>query len=109
MSDIISFKEFAKLDIRIGKVVSAEKIKRSKKLILLKVDIGGEERQLVAGLAPYYSPDELVGKEIVVLVNLEPKIFMGYRSEGMLLAADINGKPVLLVPEKEVPPGSRVR
>lgn len=104
----VTFEEFKKLDIRIGKVISAERIKRSNKLILLQVDLGDETRQIVAGLAPYYSPEELVGKEIVVLANLEPKVFMGYKSQGMLLAAVVDGKPVLLKPEKEVPPGAKV-
>lgn len=104
----ISFEEFKKLDIRIGKITKAERIRRSNKLILLEVDLGSEKRQLVAGLAPYYAPEELVGKEIVVLANLEPKVFMGYKSQGMLLAAVVDGKPVLLQPEKEVPPGARV-
>jgi len=104
----VSYAEFKKLDIRIGKVLSAERIKRSNKLILLEVDLGDERRQLVAGLYPHYKPEDLVGREIVVLANLEPKVFMGYKSQGMLLAAVVDGKPVLLTPEKEVPPGAPV-
>ncbi|MEM0226937.1 MAG: methionine--tRNA ligase subunit beta [Thermofilaceae archaeon] len=104
----VSFEEFQKLDLRVGKVVSAERVQRARKLLLLKVDIGGELRTLVAGLAEYYAPEQLVGKEIVVVANLEPKVIMGLKSEGMLLAAVVNGKPVLIVPESEVPPGTKI-
>ena len=104
----VKFEVFKQLDIRVGRVVSAERIKRSEKLLLLKVDIGGEVRQLVAGLAPHYTPEQLVGKEVVVVVNLEPKTLMGYVSQGMLLAAVEDDKPVLLVPEREVKEGSKV-
>jgi len=73
----VKFEAFKQLDIRVGKVLSAERVKRSEKLILLRVDIGGEERQIVAGLAPHYTPEQLVGKSVVVVVNLEPKTIMG--------------------------------
>lgn len=104
----VKLEEFQRLDIRVGKVLQAEPIQKSEKLILLKVDIGGEVRQLVAGLRPHYRPEELVGKEVVVLANLEPKTLMGYVSQGMLLAAVDNGKPVLLIPEQEVKPGAKI-
>lgn len=104
----VKFDTFKQLDIRVAKVVSAERIQRSEKLILLKVDIGGEVRQLVAGLAPHYSPEQLVGREVVVVVNLEPKSLMGYVSQGMLLAAVDDDKPVLIVPEREVKVGAKV-
>jgi len=105
---VVKFEVFKQLDIRIGKVLSAERIKRSEKLILLRVDVGGDERQIVAGLAPHYTPEQLVGKSIMVVVNLEPKTIMGYVSQGMLLAAVEDDKPVLLVPEREVKAGARV-
>ena len=105
----IDIDEFKRLNIRVGKIISAERIKGSTKLLLLKVNIGNEVRQLVAGLALYYKPDELVGREIIVLTNLKPKKIYGHISQGMLLAADVNGKPVLIIPEKEVPPGSIIR
>ncbi|MHB9302552.1 methionine--tRNA ligase subunit beta [Thermofilum pendens] len=104
----ITISEFQRLDIRIGRILSAEPIKRSDKLLLLKVDLGTEQRQIVAGLAPYYKPEELVGKEVAVLANLQPKTIMGFVSQGMLLAAVEDGKPVLLVPEKEVKVGAKV-
>ncbi|MEZ0346670.1 MAG: methionine--tRNA ligase subunit beta [Infirmifilum sp.] len=104
----IKITDFQKLDIRIGRILEAQPIEKSEKLILLKVDIGNEVRQLVAGLRPYYKPEELKGKEVVVLANLEPKALMGYTSQGMLLAAVEDGKPVLLVPEKEVKVGAKI-
>lgn len=104
----VKFEVFKQLDIRVGKVIGAESIRRSEKLLLLKVDVGGEIRQIVAGIAPHYSPEQLVGKEVVVVVNLEPKTLMGYVSQGMLLAAIEDDKPVLLVPEREVKAGAKV-
>lgn len=109
MSDTISSSDFQKMDIRIGKVKKAEKVEGTDRLIKLTVDIGNEERTLVAGIADVYNPDELKGKEIPVLVNLEPKTIKNIESKGMILAADVNGRPVVLVPDKEVPPGSKVR
>ena len=105
----IDIKEFAKLDIRIGRIVKAENIKGSKKLMKLEVDIGDEVRQIVAGVAEVYKPEELVGKLVPVLVNIKPAKLMGVESRGMVLAADVNGKPVLLHPDREVPPGSKIR
>lgn len=104
----ITINDFQKLDIRVGKILSAEPIKRSDKLLLLKVDLGTEQRQIVAGIAQYYKPEELVGKEVVVLANLQPRTIMGFISQGMLLAAVEDDKPVLLVPDKEVKVGSKV-
>lgn len=106
---MLSFGEFKKLDLRIGKIVKAERMEGSDKLLCLEVDLGSETRQLVAGIAEYYVPEALVGKEIPVLANLEPRVFKGVESQGMLLAADDNGVPVLLSPDREVPPGSIVK
>ncbi len=105
----VSIEEFGKLDIRIGKIVQAEKIKGSKKLMKLKIDIGGEVRQAVAGISETYGEEELVGKLVVVLANIKPAKIMGVESEVMALAADVDGKAILLVPEKEVSPGAKVR
>ena len=105
----INFEEFQKIDLRIGKIIEAEKIEGTDKLLKLKVDLGEEERQLVAGIAKFYQPEDLIGKEIVVVANLEPKILRGVESQGMLLAADVEGKPVLLKPDQEVPPGTKIR
>lgn len=104
----VSFEEFKRLDLRVGRVVSARRIEGTRRLILLDVDMGSEVRQLVAGIAEYYDPEALVGKEIVVVANLEPKKVRGYESRGMLLAAVVDGRPVLIAPDEDVPPGTRV-
>ena len=106
---MISFDEFKKLDLRVAKVIGAEKIEGSKNLLRLEIDLGSEKRQIVAGISQFYQPEDLVGKEIVVVANLEPKKLMGIESQGMLLAAEKDGEPVILVPEKEVPPGTTIR
>ncbi len=107
---MVTFEEFKKLDIRIGKIVSAEKVPDADKLLKLIVDLGGEKRQIIAGIAEFYpEPEELVGKEVPIVVNLEPKTFRGLESQGMILAADVEGRCVLLHPEKEVPPGSTIK
>jgi len=106
----ISYQDFQKLEIKIGKVLSAERVPEADKLIKLVFDFGDEQRQIMAGIAEFIKqPADLVGKEMPVLINLEPRKLRGYVSEGMILAADFEGKPVLLLPEEEVPPGSVVR
>ncbi len=107
--DLIEMSEFARLDLRIGKIVNAERIEGSKKLIKLEVDVGNEMRQLVAGIAEEYTPESLIGTLVPVLTNLKPAKLMGVESRGMILAVDVKGKPILLHPDKEVPAGSRVR
>jgi len=105
----VSLSDVEKLDIRIGKVVNAERIPGSRKLVKIEVDLGEPEtRTLVAAVAGFYEPGELVGMNIVVLANLKPKKFMGVESRGMLLAADVDGRPVLLTVAEDVPPGTRV-
>lgn len=106
---MITFEDFKKLEIKIGKIISAEKIPETDKLIKLEIDLGMEKRQVVAGIAQFYEPDYLVGKEIPVIVNLEPRKLKGVESQGMILAASAEGTPVLLYPEKNVPPGSIVK
>jgi methionyl-tRNA synthetase len=105
----ISFEEFKSLDIRVGEIENAEPIKGSEKLLKLMVDVGGEKRQVVAGIAQNYKPEEIVGTQIVVLVNLEPAKLFGVESQAMLLAAGAEGRPVLLRPEKRVEPGDKVK
>jgi methionine--tRNA ligase beta chain len=106
---MITFDDFKKLDIRIGKILSAEKVPGTDKLLTLEIDFSAERRQIVAGIAEAYQPDQLIGKEIPVLMNLEPRSIRGIVSQGMILAADADGKPVLMHPESEVPPGSIIR
>jgi methionyl-tRNA synthetase len=105
----ISFEDFQSMDIRIGEIKSAEAIKGSNKLLKLKVDIGGEVRQVVAGIAQSYSMDDLVGTQVVVLVNLQPAKLFGIESQAMLLAADVAGRAVLLRPREAVETGTKVR
>ncbi len=107
--EIIDLNEFAKLDLRIGRIANAERIEGSKKLIRLEVDIGNEMRQVVAGIAEEYNPESLIGRLVPVLVNMKPAKLMGVESQGMILAVDVNGKPILLHPDKEVPAGSGIR
>ena len=108
MKGMISLKEFQALDIRIGTVKSAESVPGSKKLLKLTVDIG-EERTVVAGLAGIYAERDLVGKQVVVLANLEPVTLMGVESKGMLLAAEDKSGVHVLAPDAETAPGSKVR
>ena len=105
---MINFDDFKKLDLRIAKILKAEKIEGSNKLLKFQIDIGDEEKQLVAGLAGHYNPENLVGREIVVVVNLEPKKLMGVESQGMLLAASKDNDIVLLQPDREIEPGSKI-
>ncbi len=106
----VSFDEFMKLDFRVGKVVEAERLKGSSKLLRLQVDIGGERRQSIAGLAEQYTPEEMMNRLVAVIVNLTPRKVFGETSEVMLLAAlDKESKKIsLLTPDKEVSEGSRV-
>lgn len=106
----ITFDDFKKLDIRIGTVVSAEKVADADKLIKFVFDIGGEKRQIMAGVAQLISdPADLIGKQMPILVNLEPRNFRGNPSEGMIVAADVDGRPVFLHPAQEIPAGSIVK
>lgn len=114
---MITIDDFKKLDLRIGKVVSAERVEGADKLLKLMIDLGADPstgsgrdtRQILAGIAEFYEPSELVGKEMPVVANLEPRMLRGYESQGMILAADLDGRPVILAPEREVPPGSIVK
>lgn len=106
----VSFEDFKKLDIRVGRVKDVQDIEGSKNLIKLIVDLGDEERQAVAGLKNYYSKEDLIEKEFVFVLNLERKRFMGEESQCMILAADDgNENIVLLQPIKEVKVGSRIK
>jgi methionyl-tRNA synthetase len=106
----ISIDEFMKVDLRVAKVLEAEAVPKSKKLIKLKVDTGRDQRTIVAGIAEAYQPEQLVGRTIVVVANLQPAKLMGIESNGMVLAGSPDGgKPILVAFDQEVPPGSRVR
>lgn len=107
---MITYDDFAKLEIRIGTVESVDRIEGADKLLKLIVDLGTEKRQILAGIAEFLEdPQSLVGKQVPILVNLEPRRMRGLESQGMMLAADTEGKPILLHPEVKVPTGSTVR
>lgn len=114
--DIISFEDFKKLDIRIGKILSAEKVEGSDKLLKLMVDFGEKDasnlpagRQVIAGIAQFYAPEALIGKECPFAYNLAPRTLKGLESQGMILCPSDNGNPILLHPDKQIPPGSIVK
>lgn len=107
---MVNIDDFAKLELKVGTVLEAEALEESEKLIKLKVDIGEENpRQILAGIKLYYKPEDLVGKQVIVIANLEPRMMMGFESQGMLLAADSEDGPSFLTPIKPVKPGARIR
>ncbi|WP_297074214.1 methionine--tRNA ligase [Thermococcus sp.] len=105
----VSFDDFAKLDLRVGKIIEVKDHPNADRLYVVKVDIGDEVRTLVAGLKKYYKPEELLNKTVVIIANLEPKKLRGVESQGMLLAADDGKNVALLMPDKEVKLGARIR
>ena len=107
--ELVGIEAFGALDLRTAKVIAAEKIKGSKKLLKLQLDVGGVPRQIVSGIAEAYEPEQLVGRTIIVIANLKPAKLMGVESHGMLLAATVDGKAVLAGFEKDVPSGTRVK
>jgi len=116
MSATILFEEFKKLEIRMGKILSAERVEGSDKLLKLEVDFGDKDtsdlpagRQVIAGIAQYYAPEALVGKECPFAYNLAPRMLKGLESQGMILCPSNENGPVLLHPDKEVPPGSLIK
>lgn len=106
---MITYDDFKKVELKIARITAAEEVPGAEKLLKLQIDLGGENRQIVAGIKKNYQPGTLVGKEIVVVVNLEPRMVMGVESNGMLLAASGDNGPVIIMPEREVPPGSGVK
>ncbi len=107
--DMVTIDEFAKIKFKIGNILSVEPVKGADKLLKIQVDIGKEKRQIVAGIAPWYKPEELVGKQVCVVANLKPAKLRGELSEGMLLAASGKEYVSFLTPEKKVEPGSKVK
>ncbi len=105
----ITIDDFMKVELRTGKILEAEKVKKSKKLIQLKVDIGTETRQVLAGIAESYEPEDLVGRTVVIVANLKPVKLMGIESQGMVLAASKDGKILLAGFDEEPGQGIQVR
>jgi methionyl-tRNA synthetase len=108
-SDKIDISEFARVELRSAKVTAAERVQGSKKLVKLQVDLGSEQRQVVAGIAEAYAPEALVGKTVIIVANLKPAKLMGQESNGMVLAGSIDGRPVLCTFDAEIPPGTKVK
>lgn len=107
--NLISIDEFMKVDLKVGKIISAEKMEGTEKLLKIMVDIGTEKKQIVAGISDTYTPEQLMGKRIIFVANLKPAVVHGVESQGMLLAADVDGKAFIPIFETDVPTGSRVR
>ncbi len=109
MSEVINFEEFKKIDLRVVKIKSAEKVGGSDKLLKLIVEDREGERQIISGIAKSYKPEELIDQSVVIVANLEPRSLMGLESHGMLLAASSEVGPIILIPEKDVLPGTEIR
>jgi methionyl-tRNA synthetase len=109
IDECISIEDFARVQLRVGQIVEAEKVKGSRKLVKLRVDLGSETRQVVAGIAEAYEPEALMNKKIVLVANLKPAKLMGIESNGMVVAATADGKPVLATFAEDVPNGVLLR
>jgi methionyl-tRNA synthetase len=107
--ELIGIEDFAKVQLRVGKIVAAERVEKSEKLVKLQVDIGTETRQVVAGIGKSYAPEQLLDKSIVIVVNLKPAKLMGVESQGMLLAASSGDILSVVTPDKDIKPGSKVK
>ncbi|MEA3489322.1 MAG: methionine--tRNA ligase subunit beta [Candidatus Omnitrophota bacterium] len=105
---MISFDEFKKMDLRVAKVLDVRDHPDADKLYVIQIDVGGQTRQIVAGIRTQYPIEELLGRKIVMINNLEPVTIRGEESRGMLLAANDDGSPVILVPERDVPSGTQI-
>lgn len=105
----ISIERFFETELRVARVLEAERIENADRLLRLRIDLGSEQRQLVAGVAQAYEPEALIGRRVIVVANLKPARIRGVESDGMLLAADLDGRPIIATFDEDVPPGTRVR
>ena len=106
----VSYEDFAKLDLRVAKIIATESIEGKSRIIKGKIDLGGDDqRDVIIGGAQYFQPDEIIGKTVIVLANLEPKTMAGVESNAMLLAADVDDKPYWLTVEEDIPLGSPIK
>ncbi len=103
----IGIEDFLKVDLRLAKILSAERVEGSDKLIKLRVSLGTEERTIVAGIAKFYSPDELIGKKILIVANLKPRKIFGIESQGMILALSNGERMSLIVPDRDIEEGAK--
>jgi len=105
---MITIDDFKKIELRVAKVLEAERVEGSDKLIKMQLSLGEEKRQIIGGIGKAYEPEQLIGREIIIVANLEPRSLMGLESQGMLLAASDENGIALLAPDKEVTPGSKI-
>jgi methionyl-tRNA synthetase len=106
---MLEYEDFAKVELRVAKILQAEPVPKADRLLRMDISLGDEERQLVAGIAEHYAPEDLAGKLIVVVANLKPAKIRGIESRGMLLAASAGREVKLLTVDGDLPPGSAVR
>ena len=106
--ETITIDEFMKIDLRTAKILEAEKVEGSEKLLKLRIKVGDEERTLAAGIAKHYKPEELIGKTIIIVSNLKPRVIKGIESQGMLLAVEDEDKIIMLTTDQEAKDGLRV-
>ena len=105
----ITFEQFGAMQFQVGEIIACEAVKKSKKLLCSQVKVGSQVKQIVSGIKAHYTPEEMVGKKVMVLVNLKPAKLAGVLSEGMLLCAeDAEGNLALMTPEKEMPAGAEI-
>jgi methionyl-tRNA synthetase len=112
VTSFIEIDDFAKVDLRVGQVLSAERVPKADKLLLLKVDLAEDQpRQILAGIAQYYEPEKLVGRKVVIVANLKPRKLRGFESQGMVVAASYGeeGRPVIATFTEDVPNGARLK
>lgn len=106
---MISYDDFKKLDLRVATIIHAEPVPGSEKLIRLEIDLGEEKRHILAGIIKRYPPEKLIGQQVIVVANLEPRKLMGLESNGMLLAADSPEGPNLIIPDQNAPNGAIIK
>jgi|TARA_B100001765_G_C19273014_1_gene236465 tRNA-binding protein len=107
--DNISYDDFSKLELRVAKIISTEKIPEKSRIIKGTISLGDEERVVIIGGAQFYEPEDLIGKTVIVVANLEPKKMAGIESDAMLLAADVDDKPFWLTVDEDVPEGTMIK
>lgn len=109
LKQMYKFDDFAKLEIKIGTIVSAERVPESNKLLKIMIDLGSEQRQVVGGFGNKYSPEMLTGKQAPIVLNIDPAVIRGVENNGIFMAIDAGNEPMLLLPENSVPNGSKVK
>jgi methionyl-tRNA synthetase len=109
VADIISIEDFARVELRAAKVAECEPVKKSDKLLRLQLDLGGEKRQVVSGIAKWYKPEDLLGRKVILVANLKPAVLRGVESNGMILAADTGDSAKVIFVDDSVEPGAKIR